>query len=647
LVSKGACTSLGGATCRDRRPWQAFSLGVNRRRRRLLAALIWSLLVSTTVAAHPAVPSAQAAPPVFGLDYWPQCSSNNALGNSDGVPGSDWDKQKPIVRRDLDHIASLGAGVVRFVIVPNGVRCNGTPWDAWELPGEGQGGRLTSEFTDQTGINPVDGRLVQPSNFAELIGMAKYRKLKVIVSFANTHLKIEKAGDVWPPPPETPRGPRKRWEWAYGQSGWNRPGTNDTNDGFLQDALKWVKGYVDPVEGNPAKGIDPCSCRSAVIAYDYFNEASEIKDSSDITRSWPYLNYLYANTDPQRGEGGVPVGKRLVSVLRADPVRYKPENGVNDGQLLKNNLMGTLDFVDFHSYRPTGVNPYPPETSYDFLKGQLFPDATVLMGEFGGDSGPPPGDETAHKTAVLDYMVAARTSRPPIAPDGFPYYMNWMLWDRTPPLAEKARGLGFEPHMPKDALGTVAAELNTARPQSPATQLVPNPDMEDFSGNPPRPDHWSAGPLGTAELRYPGSTPNAATNTRYARVELPSERSAPLIWVVSDPIPVPDLGTAGRRLMVNGYVRASPTNMQAIGLAVAQYDDQGNETVIPREKAPVFNPPGWLWRNYLHAMPGDQSWSVDLDPDTTRIKVVFSGAPTLAPSYLDVDTVSAAVVPVP
>jgi hypothetical protein len=608
-------------------------LGVGVSRSRRLFVFLLALVAATAISAYPAARPARAG--VFGFDYWPYCMSNDALGNSDGVSGPDWDEHpygptdiasnvRPIVERDLDHIASLGGGVIRLVIVPSGVfaKCDsqdmpkqtGT-WSAWQLPNPTTGApaKFTSEFTDET------------SNIADLIGLAQASHFKVIVTFANTYLHLDSS--------DCPG--KKIWECKYGAGGWGS---------FLADAEHWVDGYVGAIEASPY--------RDAVIAYDYFNEAS-----NPVPHAWEYVNHLYDHSL-------VPAGKRLVSVLRADPAKWcpttcpPPGTTTNDVDLLHTNLAGrTLNFVDFHSY-PNNTDPTNPDPvrSYNHIVSVFGNDIvrpTVFMGEFGAKTSWQSGDEAGQATLVTNLMsVAQGNDLTPTFPNTghvvFPYYLHWTLWDEAPPNTSQVLGLGYDPNNPKDALGAVSTEMNSA--SAGGGQIIPNPDMETGDSSGMKPADWSSGPQTgpvVPELRRMGPPQTTgATGNYFARLQLANPTPPARVWLTSARVNVPAAGQVGRQLFVNAYVRS---NMTDVHVGVTEYDSTGQ---IKQTAGPDFDPftpdgtdlPAWAWRNYL-AHVG--AWEIPLDQATTKVIVAVSGTTASSSvsgnSYLDVDTTSAAV----
>jgi hypothetical protein len=493
--------------------------------------------------------------------------------NSASTLGPRWPLLQATVARDLDQIASIGGRVIRIALTPKGNHSTGDQ-GAWRISA-GPGGDLVKPHVLRT----------QVGNLIRLIKLCRERGLKVIVGFNNNFLR--RIPNVEPI--------QYQWEPAYPpeDGGWQ---------GFVSHALAWLNPYVTAIEWNS----DP-TVRSTVIAYDYQNEMGPTRN----VQVYPYLTYLYDNST-------IPPGKRAVSVLSV----------ANDVSALKSALGSRhLDYVDFHSF-PEGNNPQV-QTAYRTLVG-AFRDSTVFLGEFGhatpGSCIAPSPDEQSGIQTLASTIGQARSNV-------IPYFLHWMLWDNAPPQPRQIRGLGYEPHCPKDALGGMLR----------LTSRLNNPDMEELVSG--RPVDWRAGGKGSrptfaATLSARGSAEDvAATNRRYARVRVQSPPG--FAWLRSRPIPV----NGGDRLSVNAYVRS---NMKAVAVGVTQI--RADRSVV-RTKGPSFNPVGSSWNNWLHRTG---PWGVCLDPRATEVIVTVRGyagvldpLPAGSPYYLDVDAVSAATVPRP
>jgi hypothetical protein len=319
----------------------------------------------------------------FGLSYWPP------LENAASTLGKRWPVLAPTVAKDLDLIASLGAGVVRVVLWPIGNNFTGDP-GAWKISGGPGGDEIRQDVLTR-----------QASNLVKLIKLCRNRGLKVTIAFGNTYLGRA--------PPSS--GRHYEWEWAYPpvDGGWK---------GFLDDALAWVNGYVTRIESD----VDP-SVRSTVIAYDFQNEVRP--------QTFPYLTYLYDHS-------AIPRGKRAVSVL-----------SVKDNTSALKDALGArhLDYLEFHSY-PGGFDPQV-QGPYETLV-EAFPDSTVLLGEFGqatpGSCSDPSLAEGSQAQTITSKIAQAQSA-------GIPYFVHWMLWNYSPPYVDQIFGLGYDAHCPKDALG--------------------------------------------------------------------------------------------------------------------------------------------------------------------------------------------------
>jgi hypothetical protein len=399
----------------------------------------------------------------------------------------------------------------------------------------------------------------QTANVPDIVRLASERNLKVIIVFGNNYFDLGNgtSGHRW-------------WMGSY---------TNFAN--FLGDTRTWVNGFVNAVESSP--------WRSAVLFYDYENEY--YLDNPNM--GW-YLTYLY-------DWSAIPAGKRGVSVLRvpADVDDLKYQLQVGGGPMQGNR---SLDYVDFHSYPAVNHNANI-EASYDAVKSR-FPGSTVLLGEFGRTTASP-ADEGPQQQTVLNLMSRALAK-------GIPYFMNWMLWDKTPGTDPASTAWGYDPHSPKDVLGGASDLLG----------LVDNPDMEVANGS--RPAAWDVG--GSVPVTLSLMSGDPATNLRYARVQASSPSGS--VWLVSNLTPV----TGGKRVFVNSYIRS---NLVGIRMNIVQYDQSLNRT--QDLSGPAFTPSGWSFNNYLRRAG---SWSGTLRSDTRYVIVSVSGNLVSAPGYLDVDAVS-------
>jgi hypothetical protein len=505
---------------------------------------------------------------VFGFSYWPHGK------NSSTTLGADpeyWPSMRPVVERDLDQIVSMGGGHVRLVLSPSA-----DPVRVWKLAGPDQG-------VNETLLQE------QATNLVQLLGLCRDRGLKVTIAFANTYIRRMDADQYW-------------WEWGYGPQT-EDPSDTDGWDRFLADALRWVDGYVTKVEQSPVEA-------SAVIGYEYQNEVT-----ARNPWSWPYVRHLYDNV-------AVPPGKRAESVLVVSE-----DVSPADAPFVSGLGGRHLDYVNFHSYPGSDIPLNPNiESSYDDMVAKLS-DSTIFLGEFGRST--PKNDdgtidqaaEDAQRATVVDIINRAKLKR-------IPYYLHWMLWDDSPP-SSKPIGLGYEPHQPKDALGSAL----------PLTSRLRNSDMEEGSGSLAA---WTAtgtstvpgNDLGVTLDQHGSAGDRGATNVHYAHlgVENPPGHAR----LGSSPVYV----TGGGLFAVDAYVRS---NMSDVGLRVTQTLTSGDEIVT---SGPTFTPSGPTWNNWLH---GAGDWRLCLNPTARKVEVTVHAdadipSPT-DPYYLDVDTVSAAVLP--
>lgn len=506
------------------------------------------------------------APPAstFGFDYWPAGHGDDTLYNAN------WPSLSPSVQADLDHISSLGGGVIRIFFWPQTSGFTITP---------GQGGQFNSQLTEIS------------SNLPSFLKLCADRNISVIIAFGNNYYDGTNSatGQPW-------------WVAAYGNS-------NQGFSTFLNDTNTWIKTLVTAAESSPYA--------NSVIYYDMENEYY----SGTMNGPW-YISFLYDWTN-------IPDGKRGVSVLRV------PDDANNLSYVLANApgpKLGTrrLDYVDFHSYiTPQSFPGYASNTPANAapVLQSFFPDATVLLGEFGyetNDSSPNGSTDTLNQeSATLQTINDAQNA-------GVSYYLNWLLWDAIG-LDAQTPAFGANHNSPRDVLGSVAAALG----------IVSNPDMEAVNNG--APIGWSLGGTVPANLSSQAGygAGNSATNSHYTRVSTTSTTGA--LWVVSDQFPV----KGGRQLFLNSFIRSS---MRNVGMAVVEYD--ANRNRIHDDTGPTFNPSGWGYVNYLqqiastcsgNAITQDQcSWNVALQPNTAYVAITFNAQPGAVPtSYLDIDAVSA------
>ncbi|WP_266157986.1 hypothetical protein [Dyella silvatica] len=507
----------------------------------------------------------QASPAnTFGFDYWPAGHGDDTLYNAN------WPSLSPTVQADLDHISSLGGGVIRIFFWP---QVSGFTVSS------GNGGQFNSQLTEISG------------NLPSFLKLCADRNISVIVTFGNNYYSDNDptSGLPW-------------WAWAYGN-------TNQGFSAFLNDTATWMNKIVGAIESSPYA--------NSVIYYDLENEYFQ-----QTTNAQWYISFLYDWSN-------VPDGKRGVSVLNAAPDAADLAFALNNAAGPK---LGTrhLDYVDFHSYitpqtYPNYVSNTPSQAAATVKS--IFPDAAIVMGEFGyqtGDTSPNGSADTLQQQrATLNAINDAQQA-------GVSYYLNWLIWDAIAP-AQRTPAFGANPNSPRDVMGGVSAALG----------ILYNPDMEIVSNGAPA--GWSIGGTVPATLSSQSGygVGNASTNYNYARVS--TSQTSGAVWMVSNQFPV----KGGRQLFMNSYIRSS---MRNVGMAITEYDQNRNS--IKSDAGPTFNPTSWGFVNYLQqissscsgaAVAQDQcSWNVTLQPNTAYVIISFNAQPgATAPSYLDVDTVSA------
>lgn len=252
----------------------------------------------------------------LGFNYWPTGYDCGVLNNANWTTAN-----KAIIQRELDHMASLGGGVIRLVVHPQ----SSGWWLQTTCPtgggSNGPGGSIfCPNFTEQT------------ANVVDMIGLCKARNMKVIIAFANYF--------------QGPTNSPTYWANFYGSGT-----TNYTH--FLWDVQHWIDGFVDSIEAS--------ANASSVLYYDIQNEYDAAFPYSD----W-YSTFVFDWST-------MPALKKGHSVL-----------SLADAQSLSS-AMGSrvLKFTDFHCY-PTmcPADQAILENYYDSMRG-LFPSSQTIMGEFG------------------------------------------------------------------------------------------------------------------------------------------------------------------------------------------------------------------------------------------------------------------------
>ena len=396
----------------------------------------------------------------------------------------------------------------------------------------------------------------EAQNFPEFLELARARGFRVIIAFSNSYYALG-------------NGTLGDYFWMDKYA---------TIAPFIADSCTWMNAFVTRVEAS--------NSAQSVIYYDYENEL----DSSNPQTS-AYFRGVYDCL-------AAPPGKRGVSV----------RNVPADSDALATAAAGRrLDYVDFHGY-------FNLNTDVNLARSQVqakFPASTVLLGEFGW-SAPAPSDELAQEQFDLRTFATATWN-------GFPYALNWMLWDQTPVPANQSYGFSYSWNEPKDVTGTF---ITTFGP-------LLNADFE-IIGSDGKPTNWSAGGTASSVLTSVAAptTPAPPTHARYARVSM---KGSGQIWLTSDALPT----SGGQTLYVNGYLHS---NLDWNSIDVHEYDAAAHE--ITYTPGPHMTTSANIFRNYLSAVG---SFSVALKPDTASVRIALAGGKTTTRKglfYLDADTIS-------
>jgi hypothetical protein len=338
----------------------------------------------------------------LGFNYWPggwggpsQHCDSQVLSNVNWTAAN-----KAVIQRDLDHMASLGAGVIRFVLWPGS--------DGWilgdNLPHGPGGAQFQSIFAEQK------------TNIVELIGFCKARNMKVIICFANSYMGLNVNTNNY------------YWKEFY----LPRAGNDDilAFTHFLWDTQYWITGFVNSIE-NSANA-------STVLYYDMFSEYYRLLPHMD----W-YATFVF-------DYGAIPDGKKGESIL-----------GIDDAEAFRVAMgprLPYVSFTDFHSYPAQSPIPdvnYPDVASaYNQMRAK-FPLSTTIMGEFGyhtGDPGHPEWTEAIQESKVVEIAGKARDNN-------IRYHLHWLFIDKEVNQANYF-GLGYSPHHMKDAMGGLSALEN-------------------------------------------------------------------------------------------------------------------------------------------------------------------------------------------
>jgi hypothetical protein len=235
------------------------------------------LLAWTSVTTQPP-PASQ-----LGFDYWP---ANN--GWPDGKAGSaalddaNWSVLRATVAADLDHMVSLGAGVLRLMFWPE--------QNGFVMPG-----KFPPELAQQA------------RNLVDLLSLCAARNLQVIIAFGNNYFDSG-------PDPQT-----RWWMQSYGN-------TTQGFTNFLNDCKTWINAYVEPVESSPN--------RATVIYYDYQNEYH-----AGLPYMGWYVTFLHDWSAIPRGKHGISV---LGVPADVDDLQYQLANG--GGPELGRRRLDYIDF---------------------------------------------------------------------------------------------------------------------------------------------------------------------------------------------------------------------------------------------------------------------------------------------------------------
>ncbi|WNG48419.1 hypothetical protein F0U60_33075 [Archangium minus] len=531
----------------------------------------------------------------FGMHYWPQEYSCNALTETH------WPRLKPIVEKDLDHLASLGVGAIRLMFWP-GAECG------YSLnPTAGTGGTVSVSEAYK-------------NNLRDLIALMGSRGFDIYIGLDNTYLK------------ECPRTPGV--EGCTGPYYWDSAYSGNF-EAFAEDSRNWVSALADAAELSPFA--------HKVRFYDFIDEASGSLRGGIV---WQYIAYLYDHST-------VPAGKRGVSLLHI-PV---------DAAALKAQVIDTrvpqrhFDFVTFNTIGGANVNnglsnPCPEDIGtslqarFDELLAALGKSASsltrpqILLGSFGL---PTPydattnnqvhkstqGHEDAQKECVIWTIQAAKNQ-----PQFFAY-VHWMFTDFTPHRIANHQTYGLiyanptppaagtpvtpDMHSPKAVLGAIAQEM-----------ALGNVNFDMGNASCTTPANWWSTPDVTHTFSCGHTYWDTATGDAYGRITVlaPTEGT---VWMATRGGSV-----AGKtRLYVNFFFRST---LSSVRPEIHEYNSAGQLLLITR--GPAYTPTGWSWNNYLHRA---ESWSLNLQPGTDH--VIFAVAADIhtshsVPAYLDVDTVS-------
>jgi len=182
----------------------------------------------------------------LGFNYWPGGFGCDVLYERNWT-----EKNKEIIRSDLNMMASFGTKAIRLMFWPQ--------LSGWAIS-ENQGGTFNSNF---------DATI---KNLPELIKIISEYDMKVIIAYGNNYLDLQTTQGVnW-------------WRWAYGNDGFQK---------FLDDTIKWAGAIV--------KEAEKLGISEHILYYDFQNEVFASTD-----QVWTYVRYLYDNlTDIKSGKRGI------------------------------------------------------------------------------------------------------------------------------------------------------------------------------------------------------------------------------------------------------------------------------------------------------------------------------------------------------
>lgn len=400
----------------------------------------------------------------------------------------------------------------------------------------------------------------QADNIVELLHFAQAHGLKVIIAFNNGLLQNE-----------------------YWQQGWT------TNlQGCFEDNLTVINTLINACENS--------AYADTVLFYDLENETQPADPQYD------YAIFLYDNCTAPSSKKGFSVGSAMnyADDFRAALTAGRP-----------------LAFADFHSYTD---NPQSNPAPAIALMRSTFPEAEIIMGEFGARMDLVDNDEDFQTLEILSRIDAAQTNN-------LPWYSLWAYIDRPGGLPF---GLLETNGTPRNCMEAIAAAF------CPATNL----GFESGTTG------WSKWQDGGDTMTYESvqDAAQAAAGNRYARLTLPAGSEAANIQISTAKFDVP---VGANRLFANSFVRGNDAVIFA-KMTVKQYDSSG--TQIKWHGSPELERPAAEWTSFLH---GVGSWSVPLESNCVQAVLTIKAqvAPTASSAgVFEVDSVSVSMrttTPVP